>query len=107
MSIVVHSNNFLIQDAIEASVALPPTPETDLEVPKAPNTLKFSISFARGQHFVRREYLIYGFDSLVADVGGYLGLLLGHSLLSIFYKAAEWGVVPKNCSCPRRPNNNS
>ncbi len=46
--------------------------------------------FRTTTHFVRREYMLYGFDSFVADVGGYLGLLLGHSLLSIFYKTADW-----------------
>ena len=27
-------------------------------------------------------------NSLIADVGGYLGLLLGHSLLSLYYGLA-------------------
>ncbi len=39
---------------------------------------------------IRKEYMIYGFDSLIADVGGYLGLLLGHSLLSLFNGAWQW-----------------
>ncbi len=54
------------------------------------NTLGLRIWYATGSHFVRKEYLLYDLDSLVADVGGYMGLLLGHSLLSLFYKLSQW-----------------
>ena len=27
---------------------------------------------------------MYDFDAVIADVGGYLGLLLGHSILSMY-----------------------
>ena len=30
------------------------------------------------------QYKIYDLNSLIADVGGYLGLLMGHSLLSLY-----------------------
>ena len=33
---------------------------------------------------------IYDIDQLIADVGGYMGLLLGHSALSIYYKLEAW-----------------
>ena len=36
------------------------------------------------------QYLIYDIDQLIADVGGYMGLLLGHSALSIYYKLESW-----------------
>ncbi len=48
------------------------------------NTLKLTLYFSTGRHFIRREYVRYDTDSFIADVGGYLGLLLGHSLLSLF-----------------------
>ena len=32
----------------------------------------------------RKQYIIYDSDSFVADVGGYLGLLLGYSILSLY-----------------------
>ena len=35
------------------------------------------------QVIVQEEYQIYPFESFVADVGGYLGLLLGASILSL------------------------
>ena len=51
------------------------------------NTFTVYAYFPNGRHQARKEYLIYNFDSLIADVGGYLGLLLGHSVLSLFYTA--------------------
>lgn len=33
---------------------------------------------------VRKQYVIYDFNSFIADVGGFMGLLLGFSLLSIY-----------------------
>ncbi len=33
---------------------------------------------------ITRQILIYGFSNFVADFGGYLGLLLGASLLSVY-----------------------
>ena len=35
------------------------------------------------------QYRLYGFSSFVADVGGFLGLLLGASLLSLFETCFE------------------
>ena len=36
------------------------------------------------------EYELYGLSSFVADVGGFLGLLLGASLLSIICQAHDF-----------------
>ena len=44
------------------------------------NNFNFNLHF---QVIVQEEYLIYPFESFVADVGGYLGLLLGASILSL------------------------
>ena len=38
----------------------------------------------------KEQYIIYDPNSFVADVGGYLGLLLGHSVLSIYKVVAAW-----------------
>ena len=43
------------------------------------------------QVHVMEEYELYSFSSFVADVGGFLGLLLGASLLSLFEKCFESG----------------
>ncbi len=36
---------------------------------------------------LREEYLIYDKASFIVDVGGYLGLLLGHSVYSVLGSA--------------------
>jgi hypothetical protein len=33
---------------------------------------------------VKKQYLTYDIDSLIADVGEYLGLILGHSMLTFY-----------------------
>ena len=53
------------------------------------DTVEVHLIFASARHLVREEYYRYGFDGFIADVGGYLGLLLGHSILSIFSAATE------------------
>ena len=48
------------------------------------NYLGISISMRDSAFWEEEEYLIYDFDSFIADVGGYMGLLLGSSFLSLF-----------------------
>ena len=45
--------------------------------------LALRFAFMIGKHEVREQYYTYDRDSFIADVGGYLGLLLGHSIYSI------------------------
>ena len=41
--------------------------------------------------FIEEEqYYVYDFNSFFADVGGYMGLLLGSSLLSIYDEIGQW-----------------
>jgi hypothetical protein len=44
--------------------------------------------FSTASHSEREQYIVYDFNSFFADVGGYLGLLLGHSLLSMYTSLA-------------------
>ena len=44
----------------------------------------FWLYFAGGNYEVTKEYYTYDTNSFIADVGGYLGLCLGLSLLSFF-----------------------
>ena len=37
-------------------------------------------------HKEEEEYIIYDTDSFIADVGGYMGLLLGFSILSLYHE---------------------
>ena len=49
-----------------------------------PNTTQLSMQFAGSTYTVKKQFLTYTFANFVADFGGYLGLLLGHSLLSLY-----------------------
>ena len=46
--------------------------------------------FEDGSYQLEEEYKVYELNDFIADVGGYLGLLLGHSVLSFYYLSAEW-----------------
>ena len=50
----------------------------DVSLNSSQHNLWVTAYFPTSTHFVKREYLLYMFDSFVADVGGCLGLLLGH-----------------------------
>lgn len=53
---------------------------------------EYSVSFVLSttSHTKKIQYVIYDGNSFVADVGGYLGLLLGYSILSILKDLAKW-----------------
>ena len=45
--------------------------------------------FLNGRYELSEQYLVYDSNSFIADVGGFLGLLLGHSILSLFQFFSE------------------
>merc|ERR1711879_731855 len=48
--------------------------------------------YVHNRYDVKEQYVVYDSADLFADVGGYLGLLLGYSLLSIYDNAKmAWG----------------
>ena len=51
---------------------------------------QFQVQFIMrsSEYEFKRQYYTYDWNSFVADVGGYMGLLLGHSLLS-YYDVAK------------------
>ena len=49
------------------------------------NVAEFRFVYPRGEYDLREEYYIYNWGSFIADVGGYLGLLLGSSALSMYH----------------------
>ena len=53
-------------------------------------TLTMIFLFEDGTYQFQEEYVVYDFNDFIADVGGYLGLLLGHSVLSIYFMSMEW-----------------
>ncbi len=48
-----------------------------------PTNVKIKLMIPTSSYKSYEQYLVYDYDSFIADVGGYLGLLLGHSLYSI------------------------
>ena len=54
------------------------------------NTLTMSFTFEDASYQLSEEYIVYDFNDFIADVGGYLGLLLGHSVLSMYHMSTEW-----------------
>ncbi len=46
-------------------------------------------------HKIHDQYYVFGADSLFADIGGYLGLLLGHSVFSIFCTLSDLAAYVK------------
>ena len=52
--------------------------------------LALEIVVPNGRYEEREQYIVYDSDSFIADVGGFLGLLLGHSMLSLYQLGAQW-----------------
>ena len=48
-------------------------------------TVQVLLQYEDGSYYLTEEYEDYDLSSFIADVGGYLGLLLGHSVLSYYY----------------------
>ncbi len=46
-------------------------------------TFWLRILYPNAKYEIKEQYFVYDHNSFIADVGGYLGLLLGHSLFSI------------------------
>ena len=53
--------------------------------PKADQKLSIYLTYLHGEYDLTEEYYIYDHISFIADIGGYLGLLLGYSLLSMYH----------------------
>jgi hypothetical protein len=55
--------------------------------PGKPNHLSMQFKFDTSSFLEKEQYVLYDFNSFIADVGGFLGLLLGHSAFSIYQVA--------------------
>jgi hypothetical protein len=55
----------------------------------SPNRFKIKLFFSSGRYNEKTQYWIYDMNNLIADIGGYLGLLLGYSLLSLYNRMVE------------------
>ena len=70
-------------------ISLDETPEGRSYYKKKP-TLTIIFFFEDDLYQLQEEYIVYDINDFIADVGGYLGLLLGHSVLSIYFTSVEW-----------------
>lgn len=76
---------------------LPPCEHDEIEAESMENSHGYQrgqgflleFQFKDGMYQTSEEYIVYDADSFIADVGGYLGLLLGHSMLSIYSNSVE------------------
>ena len=48
------------------------------------DSLVLTISLSSSNYLIEKDVLLYNESNLIADIGGYLGLLLGVSILSIY-----------------------
>ena len=53
-------------------------------------TVGITFHTSRSKHEVREHYRIYDNNSFIADFGGFMGLLLGHSLFGIYCMGEEY-----------------
>lgn len=71
-------------------------------VEKLNGSLTLELAYFGTEYHVKEEYLAYGYPDLVADFGGYLGLLLGYSLLSLYdvgskmFRKCTWNKSAEN-----------
>ena len=59
-----------------------------------PQLVKLSFIISSGEYEKKEHYFIYSGNALIADIGGYMGLLLGFSIYSIIKSVMEstvWG----------------
>ena len=57
--------------------------------------VEMRLKIPHGEYRLAEEYYLYDMDSFIPDVGGYLGLLLGYSLLSMYHMVTQWLVIAK------------
>lgn len=110
----INAENNIIRDLQEADLAnltgcLPSCNRDHISLRSSPRinsfymgpnpTMKLSFLFHDGSFDVREEYLVYDTNNLIADVGGYLGLLVGQSILGIYYLSTDWVTNMKLWRC--------
>ena len=90
------------------------------EEPDFINTLLLRVYVASGEYELREQvpfvqgklgtlfrkdtfqYLVYDWHDLVADVGGYLGLLIGQSVFGLYEIMTQWLKGLKIPKCPKK-----
>ena len=68
----------------------------DNMIKKYNNEVRLLFYYNSGEYELGEEYYIYNWGSFVADIGGYLGLLLGSSILSMYHMTTPLLIKQKN-----------
>ena len=68
---------------------------TRMENTKIP-TIWLKFGYRDALYNLNEEYLVYDWDLFTADIGGYLGLILGFSLFSV-YQIVATNIMDNNC----------
>lgn len=63
---------------------------TSIIEPVANDTVEVAFGMSQFSTLEQKEVFTYDFWTFVADVGGYLGLLLGLSILDVYTMSSEW-----------------
>ena len=111
----INDENNIIQDLSDADVAtltgcLPSCNRDEISLRDSPKisdwptprdipTISLKFLYHDGTFIKREEYLVYDTSNFIADVGGYLGLLVGQSILGIYYMSADWVTKMKLWRC--------
>ena len=111
----INDENNIIKDLSDADVAtrtgcLPSCNRDEISLRDSPKieewptprdtpTMSLKFLYHDGTYNLREEYLVYDTSNFIADVGGYLGLLVGQSILGIYYMSADWVTKMKLWRC--------
>ena len=71
---------------------------TDLEKTELPGTATLKFSYLTSRFISKEQYYTYTTPDLFSDIGGYLGLFLGHSILT-FYEFFKTFVLKLSALC--------
>ena len=77
------------------------TKMTSIDQPGAAVAYNRTALVAAPSYVEKREYLTYDNNDFLADIGGYLGLLLGHSILTLCEWLVLWAGRLTRASCGR------
>ena len=96
---IQYVNHIMHRDEYEFShtKCIPSCSRSDFELDITYNRIVESRTFAElsfiyksGEYRQIEEHYLYDFWSFIPDVGGYLGLLLGYSVLSLYHMLTQW-----------------
>ena len=58
--------------------------------PNNTSMVTLGLTHMTGSYNLEEQYYVYDNDSIISDIGGFLGLFLGYSILSIYFVVVEY-----------------